>query len=114
MKLPESKADLGSGTSDSTIVLLRSMEVTSHLREYVEGATTPLQHGYAVLLTVTPLPRRACGSIETAVKIGLESSAVAPNNCCAMLSKQVAVMVQEMRGTGTKGMKSQRAMRDVQ
>ena len=26
----------------------------------------------------------------------------------------VMVMVQEMRGTGTKGMKSQRAMRDVQ
>ena len=116
MKLPESKADLGSGTFDSTIVLLRSMEVTSHLGDYVEGATTPLQH--AMLYCSRRLPCRAEPavpmSIETAVKIGLESSAVAPNNCCAMLSKQVAVMVQEMRGTGTKGMKSQRAMRDVQ
>ena len=87
MKLPESKADLGSGTFDSTIVLLRSMEVTSHLGEYVEGATTPLQH--AMLHCSHRLPCRAepAVAIETAVEIWLESSSVVPNECCEMLSK---------------------------
>jgi hypothetical protein len=63
MKLPESKADLGSGTFDSTIVILRSEEVTSQLREYVEGAPHVFTARCAVLLTETPLPRRAYSSI---------------------------------------------------